>query len=183
MPNPRTKLTFIRRLCKDKSHKKTLTSASKSTKQNPRAKRSDFFQHWLVVFCPGFSGGLYLKIWGSMTVCAKNAGLRCVTRTYDCHQTCHLATLSDNRFGNELWIIAKWAPRKVRASIHIWAKYCDLHKNKLIYLASKSFFLYLPSQDSPSHRNGRGTAWNSRAMHFARPDSSKLLLFTSLCLY
>merc|ERR1719270_725934 len=52
MPNPRTNLTFIRRLCKDKSHKKTLTSASKSTKQNPRAKKSDFFQHWLVVFCP-----------------------------------------------------------------------------------------------------------------------------------
>ena len=57
MPNPRTKLTFIRRLCKDKSHKKTLTSASKSTKQNPRAKRSDFFSALAGVFCPGFSGG------------------------------------------------------------------------------------------------------------------------------
>ena len=69
-----------------------------------------------------------------MTACAKNAGLRCVTRTSDCHQTCHLATLSDNRFGNELWIIAKWAPRKVRASIHISTKYYDLYKNKLIYI-------------------------------------------------
>merc|ERR1712012_229504 len=51
MPNPRTKLTFIRRLCKDKSHKKTLTSnlqiqpptETRTENYQPMLKKSLFF--------------------------------------------------------------------------------------------------------------------------------------------